>query len=73
MVHSAVELIAAIERAAPLAAGDVVLTGSPAGTAAGDSAVGFLQNGDVVECSIAQIGSIQNTVRLRRQPQGALA
>jgi 2-keto-4-pentenoate hydratase/2-oxohepta-3-ene-1,7-dioic acid hydratase in catechol pathway len=73
MVHSAVELIAAIERAAPLRAGDVVLTGSPAGTAVGDSSVDFLQNGDVVECSIAQIGSIQNTVRLRKQLQGALA
>jgi 2-keto-4-pentenoate hydratase/2-oxohepta-3-ene-1,7-dioic acid hydratase in catechol pathway len=73
MVHSAANLIAAIERAAPLAAGDVVLTGSPAGTGAGDPSAGFLQNGDVVECSINGIGSIQNTVRLRKQLQGALA
>jgi 2-keto-4-pentenoate hydratase/2-oxohepta-3-ene-1,7-dioic acid hydratase in catechol pathway len=73
MVHSATELIAAIERAAPLRAGDVVLTGSPAGTSAGGSSVDFLQSGDVVECSIGQLGSIQNTVRLRKHFQGALA
>jgi 2-keto-4-pentenoate hydratase/2-oxohepta-3-ene-1,7-dioic acid hydratase in catechol pathway len=73
MVHSATDLVAEIERAAPLRAGDVVLTGSPAGTAAGPATPGFLQDGDVVQCSIAQIGTIRNTVRLRRQKQGEVA
>jgi 2-keto-4-pentenoate hydratase/2-oxohepta-3-ene-1,7-dioic acid hydratase in catechol pathway len=70
MVHSATELVAAIEVAAPLRAGDVVLTGSPAGTAAGGSAASYLQDGDVVECSISRLATLRNTVRLRAQRHG---
>jgi 2-keto-4-pentenoate hydratase/2-oxohepta-3-ene-1,7-dioic acid hydratase in catechol pathway len=65
MIHSATELVADIELAATLRAGDVILTGSPAGTAAGHGSPQYLLDGDVVECSIEQLGSIRNTVRLR--------
>jgi acylpyruvate hydrolase len=67
MVHSVADLVAGIEQAARLQAGDVILTGSPAGTAAGRSPSIFLRDADVVECSIERLGTINNTVRLRER------
>jgi 2-keto-4-pentenoate hydratase/2-oxohepta-3-ene-1,7-dioic acid hydratase in catechol pathway len=67
MVHSVADLVAGIEQAARLQAGDVILTGSPAGTAAGRSPAFFLRDADVVECSIERLGAINNTVRLRER------
>jgi len=43
-------------------AGDVMFTGSPAGTGQGSGL--FLKPGDVVEASIAGIGSLRNVVAL---------
>lgn len=54
---------------AGLQAGDIISTGSPAGTAAGYKGEGtwYLQNGDQLECEIERIGTLRNTVSSRKK------
>lgn len=49
--------------------GDIISTGSPAGTAAGWKGEGswYLKNGDALECEIENIGVLRNTVSTRRR------
>jgi 2-keto-4-pentenoate hydratase/2-oxohepta-3-ene-1,7-dioic acid hydratase in catechol pathway len=54
------EQISALSRIAPLLPGDVVLTGTPAGTAAAHGR--YLQPGDVMAAEIAGLGRLENTV-----------
>ncbi|MET7994916.1 fumarylacetoacetate hydrolase family protein [Amycolatopsis sp. NPDC005232] len=60
MLFSVAELVAAVSAKIPLAAGDVILTGTPAGVAlaSGD----YLRAGDLVEVSVEGIGSLRNEV-----------
>jgi 2-keto-4-pentenoate hydratase/2-oxohepta-3-ene-1,7-dioic acid hydratase in catechol pathway len=54
------ELIALVSRYAALAPGDVVLTGTPAGT--GDEVARYLVDGDVVEVDVAGLPALVSTV-----------
>jgi 2-keto-4-pentenoate hydratase/2-oxohepta-3-ene-1,7-dioic acid hydratase in catechol pathway len=56
MIFSVAELVAFISRNLTLEAGDVVITGTPAG-------VGPLVDGDTVEVEIERIGVLRNRVR----------
>ena len=60
MIFTVAELIAFISRWATLEPGDVILTGTPGGT--GDPSGTYLQDGDVVECAIAGLGTLVNPV-----------
>jgi 2-keto-4-pentenoate hydratase/2-oxohepta-3-ene-1,7-dioic acid hydratase in catechol pathway len=52
--------ISRLSQLAPLAPGDLLLTGTPAGTAAAYG--GYLQDGDEMVASIEQIGTLVNRV-----------
>jgi 2-keto-4-pentenoate hydratase/2-oxohepta-3-ene-1,7-dioic acid hydratase in catechol pathway len=55
-----------LERYLPLRAGDMILSGTPAGTAMEHGLDGpFLQDGDEVEVEVAGAGVLRNRVRLR--------
>ncbi|WP_326566394.1 fumarylacetoacetate hydrolase family protein [Amycolatopsis rhabdoformis] len=60
MLFPVAELVAAVSAKIPLAAGDVILTGTPAGVALASGA--YLRAGDVVEVSVDGIGSLRNEV-----------
>jgi 2-keto-4-pentenoate hydratase/2-oxohepta-3-ene-1,7-dioic acid hydratase in catechol pathway len=62
MIFSIPTLIAYISRVASLSPGDLILTGTPAGIGAACVPPRWLQPGDVVETSIAGIGTLRNTV-----------
>jgi 2-keto-4-pentenoate hydratase/2-oxohepta-3-ene-1,7-dioic acid hydratase in catechol pathway len=53
-----------------LSAGDVVMTGTPAGVAYEDGR--YLQPGDVVEAAIERIGNLRNTVGPRPTPRNTV-
>lgn len=55
MIHSVAKLVSWVSSVMTLLPGDVILTGTPAGTAP-------LRNGDVVDVTISGIGSLVNTV-----------
>lgn len=61
MIFSVAEQIAALSRIAPLKAGDMVLTGTPAGTA-GAHGHHYLQPGDVVVAEVEGLGRLQNDI-----------
>ena len=44
-------------------AGDIIATGTPAGVGAGRNPQEWLKDGDVVECTVQNIGTIVNTVK----------
>lgn len=46
-----------------LKAGDIILTGTPAGVGMGFNPPRFLKSGDVVECSIEKIGTLVNYIK----------
>jgi 5-oxopent-3-ene-1,2,5-tricarboxylate decarboxylase / 2-hydroxyhepta-2,4-diene-1,7-dioate isomerase len=58
MIFSVSELVAYLSSFMTLAAGDVILTGTPEGLA-------DVQAGDVVECAIEGLGSLRHTTQLR--------
>lgn len=60
MVRGVAELVALVSSYVWLRAGDVILTGSPAGT--GDEAGCYLQPGDVVEVSIDGLPPVRSTM-----------
>ncbi len=66
MVLDVAHLIADASRLLTLEAGDLILTGTPAGVGAGKGT--FLQAGDVVEVSIESIGTIRNHIEVRAHP-----
>lgn len=55
MIHKIPEIIAWVSRAITLRRGDIIMTGTPQG-------VGLIEPGDLVEVSIAGIGSLSNAV-----------
>ncbi|MFF0223307.1 fumarylacetoacetate hydrolase family protein [Streptomyces sp. NPDC004629] len=60
MLFSVPEIIETVSASVPLEAGDVVLTGTPAGVALASGR--YLQAGDIVEIRIDQIGHLRNKV-----------
>lgn len=62
MIFSIAELIAVISQGMRLSAGDVILTGTPAGVGHHREPPVFLRPGDVVETTISSIGTMRNRV-----------
>jgi len=68
MVHSFTEILESYSRAIPLAAGDVVLTGTPAGCGIGRQPPCFLRPGDHVVVASPQLGRLATPVVQRSRP-----
>jgi 2-keto-4-pentenoate hydratase/2-oxohepta-3-ene-1,7-dioic acid hydratase in catechol pathway len=66
LIFSVVELIVYLSRGMVLQAGDVLVTGTPAGV--GDSRVPpvYLQEGDLVDVTVGGVGTLSNPVTLER-------
>ena len=62
MLFSVPELIACVSTFAPLAPGDVLVTGTPAGSGASHRPPRYLSAGALVEVEIERIGLLRNTV-----------
>ncbi len=63
MIHPVSELIAFASGLMTLEAGDLLLTGTPAGTGASSDPPRLLRDGDVVDVEIDRIGRLRNYVR----------
>jgi 2-keto-4-pentenoate hydratase/2-oxohepta-3-ene-1,7-dioic acid hydratase in catechol pathway len=63
MLHPVARIVAELSRGTTLAAGTVILTGTPSGVGFGRTPKVFLQDGDVVEVEIAGVGRVRNPVR----------
>ncbi|TDD96421.1 fumarylacetoacetate hydrolase family protein [Actinomadura rubrisoli] len=66
MIFTVAELISFASRLMTLRPGDVLLTGTPSGVGAASGE--FLAPGDVMEVSIAGLGTLTNSVSRRRTP-----
>lgn len=62
-IFSISRVIAELSAGLTLLPGDVILTGTPEGIGAARTPPMFIQNGDVVECTIEKIGTLRNTFR----------
>ena len=62
MIHAPAEVLSHVSRFTPLVPGDVLLTGSPAGSGASFDPPRWLAPGDVVRCEIEGLGAVQTTV-----------
>ncbi len=62
MIHSIPRQIAHISTFMPLAAGDVIVTGTPGGVGAARKPPLWLKPGDVVEVEISGVGVLRNPV-----------
>jgi 2-keto-4-pentenoate hydratase/2-oxohepta-3-ene-1,7-dioic acid hydratase in catechol pathway len=60
MLLPVAELVALIARYTPLRPGDVVLTGTPAGT--GDERGSYLEHGDVIEVAVGELPPLRSVV-----------
>jgi 2-keto-4-pentenoate hydratase/2-oxohepta-3-ene-1,7-dioic acid hydratase in catechol pathway len=63
MIRTVARIIAEVSRGTTLAAGTVVLTGTPAGVGFGRKPPVFLRDGDVVEVEVTGVGRVRNPVR----------
>lgn len=63
LIHSIPRQIAHISAFMPLAAGDVIVTGTPGGVGAKRTPPVWMKPGDVVEIEVDAIGVLRNTVR----------
>ena len=71
MIFPIADVIAFASRLMTLEAGDVILTGTPAGVGAGFDPPRHLRDGDVVEIEIEGIGQLRNHVRCENTRRGA--
>lgn len=62
MLFSVQEIIAYVSRFTPLSAGDVLVTGTPAGAGSGRRPPVFMAAGTVVEVEVDRVGLLRNTV-----------
>jgi 2-keto-4-pentenoate hydratase/2-oxohepta-3-ene-1,7-dioic acid hydratase in catechol pathway len=58
-----------ISRWTPLAPGDVIATGTPAGVGAMRNPPLWMKHGDSIEITVSQIGTLRNTVRDETSPE----
>ncbi len=56
-------IVSTLSESLTLRAGDIILTGTPAGVGAGFNPPKFLKAGDLIECSIEGIGTLRNRVK----------
>ncbi len=63
LIHSFARQISHLSAFTPLAAGDVIVTGTPGGVGAKRQPPVFMRAGDVVEIDVDRIGVLRNTVR----------
>ncbi|TYL51725.1 fumarylacetoacetate hydrolase family protein [Nocardioides sp. BGMRC 2183] len=63
MIFDVARLISTLSAVTPLAPGDVIATGTPSGVGFKRTPPEYLQDGDVVEASIAGIGATRNAVQ----------
>lgn len=64
------ELIAMVSTFTPLEAGDIILTGTPAGTGQASNPPRWLEPGDIVEVEASGLGVLRNTVADETEPRG---
>ena len=62
MIQTVCGAISELSQGMTLQAGTIIATGPPAGVGMGMQPLQFLQTGDVVECRIAKIGVLTNTI-----------
>ena len=62
MIQTVCGAISELSQGMTLQAGTIIATGTPAGVGMGMQPLQFLQTGDVVECRIAKIGILTNTI-----------
>ena len=63
LLNNIAEIIQELSSGMTLLPGTIIATGTPAGVGMGFDPPKFLKPGDVVECTIAGIGTLRNTVR----------
>ncbi|WP_432283961.1 fumarylacetoacetate hydrolase family protein [Aminobacter sp. BA135] len=68
MIHSVAQLIAYISRITPLAAGDVIVTGTPGGVGFARVPPLFMKAGDLVEVDIESVGLLRNQIAREIMP-----
>lgn len=62
LVFGIPQLVAELSRGVTLERGDVILTGTPAGVGAARNPPRFLKDGDLVEVTVAGVGTLRNRV-----------
>ena len=63
LIHSIAGVIEELSAGMTLLPGTIIATGTPAGVGMGFDPPKFLKSGDVVECTIQNIGTLKSTVR----------
>ena len=63
LIHSIAGVIEELSAGMTLLPGTIIATGTPAGVGMGFDPPRFLKSGDVVECTIQNIGTLKSTVR----------
>lgn len=63
LIFNVAHIISDLSQGLTLRAGDLIMTGTPAGVGIAMNPLGVLESGDVVECEIAGIGTLTNEVR----------
>ena len=63
MIFSPAEIISYLSQGCTLEAGSVIITGTPSGVGYTRSPPQYLKHGDIVECSIENIGTLRSVVR----------
>ncbi|MFN3218405.1 MAG: fumarylacetoacetate hydrolase family protein [Acidimicrobiales bacterium] len=66
MIHSVVDLIEYLSRGCSLEPGDVIATGTPGGVGNRRQPPRYLREGDVVEVTVSEVGTLRNPVTMER-------
>jgi 2-keto-4-pentenoate hydratase/2-oxohepta-3-ene-1,7-dioic acid hydratase in catechol pathway len=62
MLFGVADLVSFLSQGTTLEPGDVILTGTPPGVAAGMAEPAWLEPGDVVRCEIERLGYLENHI-----------
>jgi len=62
LIANVSEIVSFCSQISMLEAGDIILTGTPAGVGAGMNPQQFLQEGDLMETTISGLGSLRNKI-----------
>jgi 2-keto-4-pentenoate hydratase/2-oxohepta-3-ene-1,7-dioic acid hydratase in catechol pathway len=68
LIFKVPQIIESLSRGMTLEPGDIIATGTPDGVGLGRTPPEFLKDGDVVEVTIAKIGSLRNTIAMAAAP-----